>query len=583
MFASFFGMVLFALVSIFVFIAVIAGSMASSEKVEKVKDGSVLEIKLSQPIVDNSNEDIMAGFNSALMGNATEKSISLKNVLDAICKAKNDDKIKGIVIDAGIGASQGTATMQEVRDALKCFKDSSGKFIYAYGEVYSQTGYYLASVADKIYIQNEGAVELKGIWLQLQFFKKLMDKVGVEMQIIRHGKFKSAVEPFINEKMSDENREQYTLLANSMWHEIVLGIAEGRNLSPERVNEIADSLLSFNKKTLVCNNIVDQFMERDYFNDTVLKDMHLVSIAKYNSAVKEEKKEKTKDRIAVIYAQGEVGMGKGSVGEIGTENISNAIKKAANNKNVKAIVLRVNSPGGSVLTSDIIYRAVLEAKAKKPVVASYGTYAASGGYYISCAANKIYSDPTTLTGSIGVFGMIPNAQKLLTDKVGLTFDEVKTNENSGMGNITRQLTDYERGTYQQSIEDVYFGFISKVAEGRGKTVEYIDSIGQGRVWTGVDALRIGLVDELGGLNAAIKGAAELAEITEYRISEYPEKKDPMTQFMELLGQSSDARLQKELARTLGLEGAAMYKALQQVQETDEMQVYARMPFGIVVE
>ncbi len=422
-------------------------------------------------------------------------------------------------------------------------------------------------------MQNEGEVALKGLSMQLQFFKKLMDKVGIEMQIIRHGKFKS---------MSDENREQYTLLANSMWNEMVAGIAEGRNLSKERVNEIADNLLTFNKKTLEGTNIIDQYMERDYFKDTILKDMHLISIAKYKSAVKEEKKEKSKDRIAVIYAQGEVGMGKGSTAEIGTENISNAIKKAANNKNVKAIVLRVNSPGGSVLTSDIIYRAVVEAKAKKPVVASYGTYAASGGYYISCAANKIYSDPTTLTGSIGVFGMVPNVGKLMTEKIGFSYDEVNTNKNSSMGNITRKMTDYERDVLQQSIEEIYFGFIAKVAEGRGKTVEYIDSIGQGRVWAGVDALRIGLVDELGGLNAAIKGAAELAEISEYRISEYPEKKDQMTQFMELLGQSSNARLQKELARTLGLEGAAMYRALQQVQEAGEMQVYARMPFGILL-
>ncbi len=288
---------------------------------------------------------------------------------------------------------------------------------------------------------------------------------------LRSGKFKSAIEPFINEKMSDENREQYTLLANSMWNEMVAGIAEGRNLSKERVNEIADNLLTVNKKTLDGTNIIDQYMERDYFKDTILKDMHLISIAKYNSAVKEEKKEKSKDRIAVIYAQGEVGMGKGSTAEIGTENISNAIKKAANNKNVKAIVLRVNSPGGSVLTSDIIYRAVVEAKAKKPVVASYGAYAASGGYYISCAANKIYSDPTTLTGSIGVFGMVPNVGKLMTEKIGFSYDEVNTNKNSSMGNITRKMTDYERDVLQQSIEEIYFGFIAKVAEGRGKTVE----------------------------------------------------------------------------------------------------------------
>ncbi|MDR2556105.1 MAG: signal peptide peptidase SppA [Bacteroidales bacterium] len=579
MFASFFGMVLFVAVSILLLIFIVVGSMSSSEKVTELKDNSVLEIKLSEPIADNPEEDILSVFKS--MGNPV-KSVALSNVLDAVYKASKDDKIKGIVIDAGLGGSQPISTMQELRQALKCFKDSSDKFIYAYGEGYSQTGYYLASVADKIYLQNEGGVTLKGLSFRLQFFKKLLDKVGVEMQIIRHGKFKSAVEPFTGEKMSDANREQYTLLANSMWSEMVRDIACGRNLSAERVNEIADSLLANTKNSMLSAGIVDELMERDYFTDTILKDMKLVSVGKYNASIKKEKKE-SKDRIAVIYAQGEVGMDKGSISEIGTENISNAIKKAANNKNVKAIVLRVNSPGGSVLTSDIIYRAVVEAKAKKPVVASFGQYAASGGYYISCAANKIYSDPTTLTGSIGVFGMLPNAGKLFTDKIGITFDEVSTNKNSGIGSATRQMTEYERDVMQQGVEDVYFSFIKKVADGRGKTVEYIDSIGQGRVWCGVDALRLGLVDELGGLTAAIKGAAELAEISEYRISEYPEQKDPMTQLLEMFGESSTVRAQKELARTLGFEAAAFYKALVDVQNASETRVYARLPFGITVE
>jgi protease-4 len=582
MFASFFGMMLFVVVSILLLIAVAAGGMSSSEKVTELKDNSVLEIKLSDPIVDHPDEDIMSAFNDMAMSEKPENSISLKAVLDAICKASKDDKIKGIVIDAGVTTNQTISTMQELRCALKYFKDSSDKFIYAYGETYSQTGYYLASVADKIYLQNEGGLDFKGLNFSLIFFKKLIDKLGVEMQIIRHGKFKSAVEPFINEKMSDANREQYTLLANSMWSEMIKDIACGRNLSTERVNEIADNLLVYTKDSMLSVGFIDELTERDYFTDTILKDMKLVSIGKYNASVEKEKKE-PKDRIAVIYAQGEVGMGKGSVSEIGVENISSAIKKAAKNKNVKAIVLRVNSPGGSVLTSDIIYRAVVEAKAKKPIVASYGRYAASGGYYISCAANKIYSDPTTLTGSIGVFGMLPNAGKFLTDKIGVTFDEVSTNKNSGMGSMIRPMTEYERTVLQQSVEDLYFGFIKKVAESRGKTVEYIDSIGQGRVWCGVDALRLGLVDELGGLTAAIKGAAELAEISEYRISEYPEQKDVMTQIMELLGGSSSARVQKEFARIFGIEGAAIYKTLTDVQNTKEMQIYARLPFGVVVE
>ncbi|MDR1973458.1 MAG: signal peptide peptidase SppA [Bacteroidales bacterium] len=580
MFASFFGMVLFVAVSIFLLIIIVAGSISSSDVETKLKDNSVLEIKLSQPIADNPDEDIMANFNP--LSGKTEKSVSLKNVIHAVCKASKDDKIKGIVIDAGFAESQSIATMQELRTALQHFKDSSDKFIYAYGEAYSQTGYYLASIADKIYVQSEGGVEIKGINFRLQFFKKLLDKAGVEMQIIRHGKFKSAVEPFTEEKMSEANREQYKLFANSLWSEMVKGIADGRKITEARVNEIADSLLTHINSRLISENIIDGFMERSYFNDTILKDMHLVSVGKYKSSIGKEKNE-PKDRIAIIYAQGDVGTGKGSVSEIGMENISSAIKKAADNKKVKAIVLRVNSPGGSVLTSDIIYRAVVEAKAKKPVVASFGTYAASGGYYISCAANKIYSDATTLTGSIGVFGMIPNAQKLLNDKVGITFDEVGTNKNSGYGTVVRSMQDYERDVTQQGVEDIYFGFVQKVAQGRGKTVEYIDSIGQGRVWAGVDALKIGLVDELGGLTEAIKGAAELAGISEYKISEYPEPKDQMTQLMELLGQSPSTKVEKEFARIFGIEGASMYKVLQQVQQASETQVYARLPFGISVE
>jgi protease-4 len=580
MFASFFGMVLFTAVSILLLIAVAAGSMSSSEEGIEIKDNSVLEINLSELIVDHSDEDIMSLISN---GGKSEKSVSLKAIIDAICSAGKNDKIKGIVIDAGLAGRQSSSIMQELRCALKHFKDSSGKFVYAYGEVYSQTGYYLASVADKIYMQNEGGITLKGVNLQLPFFKKLIDKVGVEAQVIRHGKFKGAVEPYIGEKMSDANREQYTLFANSMWDDMVKDIACGRNLSIERVNEIADNLLSHTKDSILSIGLIDEFMERNYFTDTVLKDMKIVSIGKYNASVKKEKKE-PKDRIAIIYAQGEIGMSKGRTSEIGTENISNAIKKAANNKNIKAIVLRVNSPGGSVLTSDIIYRAVVEAKAKKPVIASFGQYAASGGYYISCAANKIYSDPTTLTGSIGVFGIFFNTEKLFTDKIGITFDEVNTNKNSGMGRMTRPMTEYEKSVIQQDIEDIYFGFIKKVANGRNKTVEYIDSIGQGRIWCGTDALNLGLVDELGGLADAVKGAAEIAEISEYRISEYPEQKDVMTQIMELFGESSSVRTQQELAKIFGLEGAAIYRALTDAQNnTGGMKIYARLPFGTVVE
>ncbi|MDR0619142.1 MAG: signal peptide peptidase SppA [Bacteroidales bacterium] len=579
MFASFFGMVLFVTVSILLLIFIVAGSMSSSEKGAELKDNSVLEINLSELISDRPDWDIISSISNA--ENPT-KGIALKTIIDAVYSAGEDDKIKGIIIDAGVAGSQSTSTMQELRCALKHFKDSSDKFVYAYGNAYSQTGYYLASVADKIYMQNEGEVMLKGINLRLQFFKKLMDKMGVEAQIVRHGKFKGAVEPFIGEKMSDANREQYTLFANSLWNEIVKGIACGRNLSTERVNEIADNLLSYTKDSLLSAGLIDGFMERSYFVDTVLKDMKIVSIDKYNTSVTKENKE-SKDRIAIIYAQGEVGIGKGSTSEIGTENISNAIKKAANNKKIKAIVLRVNSPGGSALTSDIIYRAVVEAKAKKPVVASFGQYAASGGYYISCAADKIYSDPVTLTGSIGVFGLIFNMEKLFTDKIGITFDEVNTNKNSGAGTTVHSMSEYERSVIQKSIEDIYSGFIKKVADGRNKTVEYIDSIGQGRIWCGTDALRLGLVDELGGLTDAIKGAAELAEISEYRISEYPEQKDVMTQIMELIGENSSVKTQQELSKVFGVEGAAIYKALTDVRNMGEMKVYARLPFGTVVE
>jgi protease-4 len=586
MFASMLGVFLAFFLGIIVLVGMIAAliSSADSKKEAKVEPNSVLHINFEAQINDRSSNNPFENFDFGSMSG--KKGIGLNDILENIEKAKTDDNIKGIYIDLQ-SVPAGIATIEEIRNKLIEFKESK-KFIVAYSEVYSQGAYYLASVADEVWLNPEGLIEFKGLGAQVMFFKGLLEKLEVEPQVIRYGKFKSAIEPFILDKMSEANREQTMKYMGSIWNNIVSGIAESRKLTPAQLNLIADSALVQNAKDAVEQKLADKL----YYKDQVLDDLKdrcgledakklkLVSMVKYTDAPKAKKKDDkglAKDKIAVIYASGSIEGGEGDDQTIGSDRISKAIRKARLDENVKAIILRVNSPGGSALASDVIWREVVLAKAAKPVVASMGDVAASGGYYISCAADTIVAQPNTITGSIGVFGLLMNLKSLMNNKLGITVDTVKTNHYADLGSAFRPLTQAERDIIQNSVNEIYGSFIAKVAEGRGMKVADVDSIGQGRVWSGYDAKGLGLVDVLGGMEDAIEIAAKMAKLDNYRVAEYPEQKEPFKAFMEeLSGEGEDVMLKKSLGQNY-----RFYKTLDDMRKMEGIQ--ARMPFDIYID
>lgn len=572
-------------------IGIIAGiaSSADSNKEVKVKPNSVLHISFDSPIKDRSSNNPFANFDFGSMSG--KKGIGLNDILENIEKAKDDDNIKGIYIDLQ-SVPAGIATIEEIRNKLIEFKSGdSSKFIVAYSEIYNQGAYYLASVADEVWLNPEGFIEFKGLGAQLMFFKGMLEKLEVEPQVIRYGKFKSAVEPFILDKMSEANREQTMKYIGSIWNHIVNGIAEQRGLTPEQLNKIADEALVQNAKDAVEQKLADKLYYKDQVMDDLkdrlgledAKKVKFMSIVKYTDAPKPKKKDNkglAKDKVAIIYASGSIEGGNGDDETIGSERISKAIRKARLDDKVKAIVLRVNSPGGSALASDVIWREIVLAKAVKPVVASMGDVAASGGYYISCAADTIVASPNTITGSIGVFGLMMNMKKLFNNKFGINIDTVKTNKFADLGTPFRALTEQERDIIQNSVNEIYDSFITKVAEGRAKaglTKAKVDSIGQGRVWSGADAINIGLVDVMGGMEEAIEIAAGMAKLDHYRVAEYPEQKEPLQAFMEeLSGEGEDVLIKRQLG-----ENYRYYKTLDNLRKMEGIQ--ARMPFDMYIE
>lgn len=590
MFASMLGtfitIMLASILSMVIFFAmlssVIDGSVESTAgKKVKIEDNSVLHLTLNKPIKDRTSDNPFENFDFGSM--ESQNGLGLDKILASIKKAKTDDKIKGIYLDLTT-IPAGMATLEEIRAALVDFKKSK-KWIISYAELYTQSSYYIASVADKICVNPAGIVEHRGLSSELMFFKNALEKLDVDMQIIRHGKFKSAVEPYMLEKMSDANREQYQLLLNTAWTSLMEDVSESRNISMEKLNALADGMVIQDAKIAKAEGLVDEV----YFKDEVLsllrkklkleenEDITSVKLSKYakNLKSKKGKKEsKSKNQIAVIYASGGIQSGKNKPDVMGSETISKAIREARLDENVKAIVLRVNSPGGSALASDVMWREVVLAKKAKPVVVSMGNVAASGGYYISCAADKIVADEKTITGSIGVFGVIPNAQGLMNNKLGITFDRVKTNKHSDLMSVFKPLTAQERDIIQLGVEKIYDDFITKVAEGRGMTKEQVDSIGQGRVWTGKDALEIGLVDEIGGLDDAIAIAQKMAKMDDYTISNYPKRKDPFEELLEELELDIETKI---LTKFLGSEHK-YYKKLESLKM--QTGVMARMPFDI---
>lgn len=594
----------------FLFFIIMIGSLsvmvASGNKAVSVSDNSILVLKGGVQIPDRTDPNPFAGLD--IINMTITPAPGLNDILNDIEKAEFNPKIKGILIENGLLPS-GWATTEEIRNALLKFRKECGKFVISYSDyVLEQEGYYLSTAANKIYINPSSMVDFKGLSGEVMFYKKALEKIGVEVQVTRHGKFKGAVEPYILDKLSDENKEQIKEYVGSIWNHVVKMMSAARGIPEEKLNLLADNLAGNIASSALENGLVDGLLFRDELNDTLkvlsgLKTddkIHFISMSKYtrvsdtrtgkvtiskiDSSGKIKKVPDTRkvtssrNKIAVIYASGTIVMGKGTNYNIGGNRYADLIREERLDTSVKAIVMRVNSPGGNAVASDIMWRELMLAAKAKPVVISMGNLAASGGYYISAPGTRIYSSPTTISGSIGVFGMIPNAGKLLEQKLGISTESVKTNANSDFPSIFRPMSVYEKETMQASIEKIYGDFVSKVAEGRKMTTASVDSIGQGRVWSGSNAMKIGLIDEMGGLKDAINGAAVLAGIdfNSYSIRELPEAEDPYTRILTQLGGEMRMNLIK---KELG-ESFRFYNELMEMKDLSGIQ--ARLPYFIEI-
>lgn len=576
MLGFFFSTILVSILYFAMMVGMIASLSSAAEETKTIKDNSILKIDLSMPISERSIAtpfDGMSNYNTPT---------GLNDILASLKAAANDPKIKGIFLCAP-EVSASPATMKEIHDALVNFK-KSGKFIYAYSDSYGQNGYYLATTADKIVMNPTGNLLLKGYAFQIMFYKGLLDKLDVDVQVIRHGQFKSAVEPYILDKMSEANNKQMTVLVNSLWSSLSKDIATSRGISVERLNQIVDNLSCFSPDSALRMKLVDQLaysgdMERMLKNKVAMGEnekLNFVTISNYVKSIKNDSK--ASDKIAVVYAVGEIRDGKGdNDAGIFSDSFIKEFRKAYKNKDVKAIVLRVNSPGGSAMASENIWREIaLAKKAGKIVVTSMGDYAASGGYYISCNSDYIFAQPNTLTGSIGVFGMIPSLQKALQNKLGVTIDGVKSNQHSDFMTGFRAMDESELAVMQNMVEQTYGLFTKRVADGRKMKVAEVDSIGQGRVWSGKDAIAIGLVDKLGSLDDAIAKAAQLAKVSNYKLVYYPQQKS----FFEKLFTAKDDEVEMAMKSKLG-DLYFMYQGLNQVLSREGVQ--ARMPMEITIQ
>ena len=573
------GLVIMTIVVFLIFMGIVTAS-TSKEAVE-VEENSLLAARFNAQILDRANEN---PFSLLFSGNFMYSDImGLNQILKDLEKAKTDKNIEGIFMHLG-SVSAGTATLGEIRDAMLDFKES-GKFIYAFSENYTQKSYYLASVADSVFMTPGGMFLFNGLSAEVMFYRNALKKIGVEMQVIRHGSYKGAVEPFLRDDLSDENREQIESYVGAIWEKIVGDISESRGISVEKLNQIADDLATVDSEQLVETGMLDGLI---YFDEmlSLLKekmdveeedDLETVTLKRYKDATVKEKKTYSKDKVAVIYGMGTVIDGTAGEGYISSERISKAIRKARRDKSVKAIVFRINSGGGSGMASDVIHREVMLAAKEKPVVASMGDVAASGGYYIAAPADTIIAGPGTITGSIGVFGMFPNVQELMNDKIGITTDVVKTNKNANILSPMDPLDPEERAIMQKMIDDFYIKFVNLVADGRGKTYDEIDAIAGGRVWAGSDALELGLIDMHGGLVKSIEVAAEMAGLENYRIQSLPRLEDPMAAIMKQLTGGSLAKADRILKHELG----DSYRHYRKIQEIRDMRgIQAVMPYEI---
>lgn len=571
-------------ISVFVILLIVLIFVSAlSAPTKSVKDGSVLEISLEDPIMESDMDRSVSIFDMSESPN-----VFLQDIIHSIEEAKNDDKIKGISLKLDKfsgGATQAT----DIRNALEDFK-KSGKFVYSYSNSGSQLSYYISSVSDKIYQNPLGGTLLQGLSSNIMFFKNAGDKYGVDFQVIRHGQFKSAVEPYMRTNMSDENRLQLSELLNDVWGNVSTSITKSRKISPEQFTTVTDSLYAFIPETGKENKIYDVLAQENEYQkmlfsklglkeeksktDFEVLDKHTIKMEDYFETLSNKSE---KDKIAVLYASGTITEGDGFDG-IQSKTYVDAIRKISQNDKIKALVLRVNSPGGSANASEEILYELMQLKTKMPIVVSFGDVAASGGYYIAQASDKIYAQPNTITGSIGVFGMIPNAQKLFNN-FGLDFDEVKTNANADqLKSLTTPLSPTAKNTMQKSIVLIYGKFVNHVATNRKLTYEQVDKIGEGRVWSGTRAKQIGLVDDFGSLDTAIKEAAKLAKIEKYSTENYPKRKDSFEEFMDnLQGKNTEAAIAKEL----GSDGIRIYKEIKMMNEQKGVQV--RLPYDIQIQ
>jgi len=581
--ATIIGLILTGVIFILICVAIFAST--GDDKTTDIASNSVLHIQFNKAIAERTPFNPLKDI--PFLGLDKDKEIGLNDILANIKKAKTDDHIKGIFLDESDMESQ-EATVEEIRNALIDFK-KSGKFVIAYSEVYTQGFYYLASVADKVYMNPKGEFEFKGFNSQITFLKGALDKLGIEAQIIKVGTYKSAVEPLVLTKMSDANRLQVTSYLGSLYDHFLTNIGKSRGINKDSLFNYANTMRIQSPEDALKLKMIDGLKYKDEILDELRtrtgtdskKDIPSVDIADYNSSNDDKSVDDnntSKNRIAVVYASGEINGGNGDDNTIGSENLSQALRKVRLDSKIKSVVLRVNSPGGSSLASDVIWREVMLTKKVKPIIVSMGDVAASGGYYISCAADSIIAEPNTITGSIGIFAILPNMQKLFNDKLGVTFDGVTTGKYADLGDISKPLTPDERLILQNQVNRGYDDFTKAVANGRHKTQAYINSIGQGRVWTGEQALKNGLVDRLGNINDAVWSAAKMAKLKDYKLVAYPEQKSKLDN----VGSYFNAEIKTRAIKSELGENYRYYeqiKGMTQMMRTPQM----RMPYEVVVK
>lgn len=580
MFASCLGVILAGALMTLIGVGVVAQLASQAEKVKPVKPNTVLHLTLDQLVPEQTNNLEMNPFDLK-----NQYVLGLTDMVETIRHAKTDDRVQGIFLDLK-QVAVGPATGSALRDAIDDFK-TSGKFVYAYGEYYTQGSYYLASAADKVYLNPLGDLDFRGFAVIQPYFKKMLDKIGVEMQVTYAGNFKSATEPFRLTQMSDDNRIQVREYVESLYNGFLTGISVSRNLPVDELKGIADGWKVRNPEDAVEFGLVDYAGYEDQVKDDMRQRLGLeegdkipfMDLDDYHKSKGSVSDYSAKDRIAVVFAEGSIIDGKGDPGAIGDDKYVKWLTEIRNDDKIKAVVLRVNSPGGSALASENIWRELMLIKeAGKPIVVSMGDYAASGGYYISCMADTIYAEPMTLTGSIGVFNLMPNAETLLEDKLGITFDTVKTGAYSTSLTPFYSWTDSERQIMQEDVNDIYETFLKRVADGRNMTRDQVHAIAQGRVWTGEKALEIGLVDALGGLDQALATAAGLAGIEKYRTREFPVVKEPIQQFIDTFMEDEDIFQSRLIRQQLG-EYAPLHQHIKEMQAAKGVQ--ARLPFLIL--